>query len=66
MGRKSDRAIQKTFFQMERFVQMNCEWFYATREGEERGPFENRSDAEGDLVTYIRHLEQLENFGVSN
>ena len=49
---------------MERFVSMNGEWFYTTREGEERGPFVSRSDAEGDLITYIRHLDQMDNYGV--
>ena len=49
---------------MDRFVQMNGQWFYTTREGEERGPFESRDDAEGDLIAYIRHIEQLEQYGV--
>lgn len=64
MARKIDGDKEKTFFQMERFVSMNGEWFYTTREGEERGPFVSRSDAEGDLISYIRHLDQMENYGV--
>ena len=48
---------------MDRFVQMNGEWFYTTREGEERGPFDSRADAEGDLIAYIRQIEQVEAFG---
>lgn len=63
MGRKSDGEESKTFFQMDRFVQMNGQWFYTTREGEERGPFDSRADAEGDLIAYIRQIEQIESFG---
>lgn len=48
---------------MDRFYQMNAQWFYMTREGEERGPFDSKRDAEGDLIDYIRHLAQLEAFG---
>ena len=64
MARKSDGDAPKTFFQMDRFVQMNGEWFYTTREGEERGPFVSRADAEGDLIAYIRHMDQMEKYGV--
>ena len=60
-----DEAKTKTYFQMSRFVQMNGEWFYTTREGEERGPFESKAEAEGDLIEYIRHLAQMEEYGVN-
>ena len=63
MGRHTDGDAAKTYFQMDRFVQMNGEWFYTTREGEERGPFESRADAEGDLITYIRYQAQMEIYG---
>ena len=64
MPRKEDGGSPKTFFQMERFVQMNGQWFYTTREGDEKGPFDSREDAEGDLIAYIRHLDQMEEYGV--
>jgi hypothetical protein len=63
LARKSDGEAPKTFFQMDRFVQMNGQWFYMTREGEERGPFDSRSEAEGDLIDYIRHLNHMESYG---
>ena len=63
MSRNSDAEDEKTHFQMDRFVHQNGEWFYTTREGEEKGPFESKEDAEGDLITYIRHIHDLENFG---
>lgn len=62
MTRKEDDD-SKLFFQMDRFVQQNDEWFYTTREGEERGPFESKEDARGDLIAYMRHLKKMEDFG---
>jgi len=59
-----DEAKAKTYFQVNRFVQINGEWFYTTREGDERGPFESKAEAEGDLIEYIRHLAQMEEYGV--
>lgn len=63
MARKTDGDDTATHFQMDRFVQMNGQWFYTTREGEERGPFESKEDAAGDLITYIRHLKNMEEYG---
>lgn len=63
--RKTD-GDDKRFFKMDRFYQMNAEWFYMTREGEEKGPFESKADAEGDLITYIRHMDQMEIYGGNN
>lgn len=53
MSRKTDDG-ESFHYQSSRFVQQNGEWFYMTREGEERGPFETREEAEGDLIFYIR------------
>ena len=61
MPRKTDND-DKVHFQMDRFVQQNGEWFYVTRDGEERGPFKSRSDAEGDLVFYILECHKKENY----
>ncbi len=63
MARMTDGGSEKMYFQMDRFVQQNGEWFYMTREGEERGPFESRGDAEGDTVLYIRHLLNMQGYG---
>lgn len=62
MARKEDKD-SKLFFQMDRFVQQNDEWYYTTREGEERGPFESKADAKGDLIAYLRHKKKMEDFG---
>lgn len=63
MARKDDEDDDKMHFQMDRFIQQNGEWYYTTREGEERGPFESREDAEGDLILYLQHLRKMEDFG---
>lgn len=63
MSRKSDDDENKLYFQIDRFVQQDNQWFYTTREGEERGPFESKADAKGDLIMYMRHLKKMEDFG---
>ena len=65
MARITDDKSEKLHFQMDRFVQQNGEWFYMTREGAERGPFETRDDAEGDIAVYIRHQLSLQGFGIA-
>lgn len=54
MARKADDDDELVHFQSSRFVQQNGEWFYVTRDGEERGPFVDKADAEGDLILYMR------------
>ena len=63
MARKNDNKISLAHFQMNRFVQQNGEWFYATREGVERGPFETKDAAEDDLSAYVYHLHNMEKYG---
>ena len=63
MTRKEDGVNSKQYFQMDRFVQQNGEWYYTTRECEERGPFLSKEDAKGDLLAYIRHMKKMEDFG---
>ena len=63
MARKEDSEEAKRYFQVDRFVLQNGEWFYTTREGEERGPFESKKEAEADLIVYMRHMKKMEDFG---
>lgn len=63
MERRTDGVDSKIFFQMDRFVQQNGEWFYMAREGNEHGPFINRNDAQGDLVYYLHRMHQMAAFG---
>ena len=54
MPRRTDKQDEKMHFQMDRFVQQNGQWFYMTREGEERGPFDSKQDAQGDLILHLQ------------
>ncbi|MCK4833570.1 MAG: hypothetical protein KAT12_02295 [Gammaproteobacteria bacterium] len=63
MTRITDGKNGKLHFQMDRYVQQNGQWFYMTREGEEKGPFESKEDAEGDMAVYIRYQLNLREFG---
>lgn len=63
MARKTDGGDEKVHFQSDRFVQkMVSGRYYITREGEERGPFENKNDAKGDLILYMRECHNRECF----
>jgi len=63
MLRKTDGYGESTRFQMDRFAQQNGEWFYMTRECVERGPFDSKEDADGDLIAYLYHRHNIEKFG---
>ncbi len=63
MQRKTDAYNEPAHFQMGRFALQNGEWFYMTREGVERGPFESKDAAGGDLVAYLHHYQNIEEFG---
>jgi len=45
----------KRWFRSERFLHVNDEWFFSTRELTEEGPFLTKQDAEMELLLYIRH-----------
>lgn len=57
MSRKDEKDADALYFQMDRFMQQNDEWFYTTREGEERGPFKSKDDAEKDLIAYLKTIK---------
>lgn len=57
MSRKGEKDADTLYFQMDRFMQQNDEWFYTTREGEERGPFKSKDDAEKDLIAYLETIK---------
>lgn len=63
MPRSTDSKDEKTHFQMDRFIQQNGQWYYMTREGEERGPFDTKADAKGDLILHLRKLLQMQEYG---
>ena len=59
MSRKDEKDADRLYFQMDRFMQQNNEWFYTTREGEEKGPFKSKDDAEKDLIAYLQAIKSM-------
>lgn len=47
--------VDKTWFRSERFQCVNNRWYFLTREGSQEGPFDNRREAEQELLLYLRH-----------
>ncbi|MCL6415387.1 DUF6316 family protein [Aestuariirhabdus sp. Z084] len=45
----------RTWFRSDRFLCMNGDWFFMTREGSQEGPYDSQLQAERDLCIYIRH-----------
>ena len=66
MPRRTDNTDGKTYFQMDRFIQQNSEWFYIMREGEERGPFPTKDDAQEDLNSLLIDITYKERFGIQH
>lgn len=56
MPRRSVIEGEKIHFQSNRFVFHNGEWFYLTRDCEERRPFVDKAGASGKLILYLRHI----------
>lgn len=43
------------FFRSDRFFCISGEWYFSTRESPQVGPFTLKSDAEAELMIYLRH-----------
>ena len=50
----------KTWFRGDRFLHINDQWFFMTREQTQEGPFSSRQEAERELNYYIRHMNHFE------
>ena len=64
MGKRDDDQTDKTFFTSDRFFNEGGKWFFTTREGDMKGPFDSRADAEQELMLYLRQLREREKFGI--
>ena len=49
---------KKQYFRSDRLFCVGSYWFFSTREGSELGPFSSRTDAQGELLLYIRHMNE--------
>lgn len=44
-------------FRTSRVFNVGTEWFFAVRDGNDCGPFDNRDDAENELNTFLSGFE---------
>lgn len=51
----------KSWFRSNRFYHTNEGWWFQTRENTELGPFSSHSDAEAELMLYIRQINVYDN-----
>ena len=54
----------KMRFRSDRMFFADNKWYFSTREGEERGPFDSKEEAEVELVRYLYSIGGLS--GASN
>lgn len=54
---------KKRHFRAERFSVSNGKYYFSTREGTLEGPFDNRDEAERELVLYIRRASGRDIYG---
>ena len=60
--RKDDADQNKTYFRSsDRFVRLNGDWYFSTREGE-HGPYASLEDAKSELCRHIASQSDLKNF----
>ncbi|MEQ8692494.1 MAG: DUF6316 family protein [Pseudomonadales bacterium] len=60
--RKEDKEPDKRYFRSsDRFVRLNGEWYFSTREGD-CGPFRDEKTAQRELQRYIVSQQDLKNF----
>jgi hypothetical protein len=45
---------ERTHFRSERIFAIGSDWYFATREGIDHGPFPDRQEAEAELLLFIR------------
>ena len=57
-------SANRRFFRSERYFNLNGEWFFATREGDQ-GPFRTREAAADGLVRYMSERASLDRFQAS-
>lgn len=53
MGRAGD-SPDKNFFRSERFFNADSQWYFATRELSDQGPYATREQAQARLADYLR------------
>lgn len=64
MDNREADDLKKTWFRSQRFFNEGSNWYFTTRENTVEGPYDSRSEAEQELMMYLRNLRERESFGV--
>ena len=54
----------KTYFRSDRFYTVGANWYVATREGNDIGPFSSRAAAEASVAKYLGGVKSHKDSGV--
>lgn len=57
-----DDEGEGTYFRSERTTVIDGKYFFATREGDEIGPFGSKSEAEHALLRFIEAMKEHDNY----
>ncbi|MCZ6868179.1 MAG: DUF6316 family protein [Pseudomonadales bacterium] len=60
MGQRQDDASERHYFRADRLFMTNSEWYFATREGIDRGPYGSRDEALRALAGFIDEMTAIE------
>lgn len=60
MGQRQDDASERHYFRADRLFMTNGEWYFATREGVDRGPYGSRDEALRALAGFIDEMTAIE------
>ncbi len=60
MGQRQDDASERHYFRADRLFMTNGEWYFATREGIDRGPYGSRDEALRALAGFIDEMTAIE------
>jgi len=61
---ENEECLDKTFYRMSRYLSVNGDWFFMSREGEQVGPFVTKAAAVEGAGRYIEQMKLTENQGV--
>lgn len=56
MQQRSTDTEQRCYFRSERITYADGQWFYAIRDGQPKGPYPSKEDAEAALLLMLREL----------
>ncbi len=58
MSRHRQGELGAVPYRSGRFFYIDSKWYFACREGRERGPYDSKEEAETALLAYIEHMQE--------